>query len=163
MPQGHLCAGKFASDLFAVSRHLIICNKQCLCNLTLLQVLHAHKVRGADMGGSSDPVCKVSFGPFKARTRTVKKTLDPEWNETFIFVLEPDALALMGGVPMISFEVWDHNNFAPNYFLGEVFLSFLLLQHATSPAALHINNITLVAQNSAPSSNRNPFDRVQYL
>ncbi|DBA67072.1 TPA: hypothetical protein ACH3X2_001401 [Trebouxia sp. C0005] len=71
------------------------------------------------MGGSSDPVCKVSFGPFKARTRVLKHTLDPEWNETFTFVLEPDALAVMGSVPMLSFDVWDHNNFAPNYFLGE--------------------------------------------
>jgi classical protein kinase C len=88
--------------------------------LAPLQVLHASKLRGADMGGSSDPVCKVSLGPFKARTRVLKHTLDPEWNETFIFVLEPDALAVMGSVPVLSFEVWDHNNFAPNYFLGEV-------------------------------------------
>lgn len=88
--------------------------------LAPMQVLHASKLRGADMGGSSDPVCKVSFGPFKAHTRVLKHTLDPEWNETFIFVLEPDALAVMGSVPMLSFEVWDHNNFAPNYFLGEV-------------------------------------------
>jgi len=88
--------------------------------LAPMQVLHASKLRGADMGGSSDPVCKISLGPFKARTRVLKHTLDPEWNETFIFVLEPDALAVMGSVPMLSFEVWDHNNFAPNYFLGEV-------------------------------------------
>ncbi|DBB06469.1 TPA: Tricalbin-2 [Trebouxia sp. C0004] len=93
---------------------------QWLCHRDIfVQVLHASKVRGADMGGSSDPVCKVSLGPFKARTRVLKHTLDPEWNETFIFVLEPDALAVMGSVPMLSFEVWDHNNFAPNYFLGE--------------------------------------------
>ena len=72
------------------------------------------------MGGSSDPFCKVTFGPFKARTRILKTTLNPQWNETFIFVLEPDALALMGSVPVLSFQIWDHNNFAPNYFLGEV-------------------------------------------
>ena len=100
-----------------------------------LQVLHAKRLRAADIGGSSDTFCKIKFGPFKAQTRTLKKCLDPEWNETFMFMLEPDALALMGGVPMISFEVWDHNKLAPNYFLGEVmpvschapFLTFLIL------------------------------------
>ncbi len=111
-------------DIFVQARiatHLLL-RLMLRSNLELapMQVLHASKLRGADMGGSSDPVCKVSLGPFKARTRVLKHTLDPEWNETFIFVLEPDALAVMGSVPMLSFEVWDHNNFAPNYFLGEV-------------------------------------------
>lgn len=85
-----------------------------------MQVLHANKLRAADVNGSSDPICKVKLGPFKARTRVLKKTLEPEWNETFIFVLEPDSLALLGGVPMLSFEVWDHNFLARDYFLGEV-------------------------------------------
>ena len=86
----------------------------------MMQVLHANELRAADVNGSSDPMCKVKLGPFKARTRVVKKTLEPEWNETFIFVLEPDSLALMGGVPMLVFEVWDHNVLARDYFLGEV-------------------------------------------
>lgn len=86
----------------------------------MMQVLHANKLRAADVNGSSDPICKVKLGPFKARTRVLKKTLEPEWNETFSFVLEPDSLALMGGMPMLSFEVWDHNVFARDYFLGEV-------------------------------------------
>ena len=73
----------------------------------MMQVLYANELRAADVNGSSDPMCKVKLGPFKARTRVVKKTLEPEWNETFIFVLEPDSLALMGGVPMLVFEVWD--------------------------------------------------------
>lgn len=84
------------------------------------QVLHANKLRAADVNGSSDPICKVKLGQFKAKTRLLKRTLEPEWNETFIFVLEADHLALMGGVPMLSFEVWDHNTLARDYFLGEV-------------------------------------------
>ena len=87
---------------------------------SMLQVLHASHLRGADVGGSSDPFCKVSLGHFQAHTRTLSRTLDPAWNETFIFVLEPDALALMGGAPVITFEVWDYNRYARNYFLGEV-------------------------------------------
>lgn len=84
------------------------------------QVLHANKLRAADVTGSSDPVCKIKLGLFKAKTRVLKKTLEPDWNETFIFVLEPDSLALMGGVPTLTFEIWDHNVFARDYFLGEV-------------------------------------------
>lgn len=95
----------------------------------MMQVLHANKIRGADVGGSSDPFCKVKLGPFKAKTRVLKKTLDPEWNETFIFVLEGDSLALMGGVPMLAFEVWDHNSLARDYFLGEVFNDQHMPQH----------------------------------
>ena len=86
----------------------------------MTQVLHANKLRAADVNGSSDPYCKVKLGRFKAKTRTLKKTLEPEWNETFMFVLEADDLALMGGVPVLSFEVWDHNLLARDYFLGEV-------------------------------------------
>ena len=86
----------------------------------MLQVLYASHLRGADVGGSSDPFCKVSLGHFQAHTRTLSMTLDPAWNERFTFVLEPDALALMGGAPVITFEVWDYNRYARNYFLGEV-------------------------------------------
>ena len=85
-----------------------------------MQVLHANSLRAADVIGSSNPICRVKLGPFNARTRVLKKTLEPEWNETFIFGLESDSLALMGGVPMLSFEVWDHNTLARDYFLGEV-------------------------------------------
>lgn len=84
------------------------------------QVLHANKLRAADVNGALDPICKVKLGRFKAKTRVLKKTLEPEWNETFMFVLEADDLALMGGVPTLSFEVWDHNTLAHDYFLGEV-------------------------------------------
>ena len=91
-----------------------------MATYSMMQVLHANKLRAADVNGSSDPICKVKLGPFKARTRVLKKTLEPEWNETFIFVLEPDSLALMGGVPMLLFEVWDHNVLARDYFLGQV-------------------------------------------
>ena len=40
----------------------------------------------ADKGGTSDPYVVLQLGKTKHKSKVIKKTLDPEWNETFDFV-----------------------------------------------------------------------------
>lgn len=87
---------------------------------TLLQVVQAQGLRAASIHGTSDPLCKVTLGSHISTTRSLKKMLDPDWNETFVFSLEPAEIAAMHGQPLVHFEVWSHNEVAANDFLGEV-------------------------------------------
>jgi hypothetical protein len=60
-----------------------------------VHVLRAHELAAADKGGTSDPYAKVSIWVGKKehrfKTKTISRTLDPEWNEEFSVesVLEP--------------------------------------------------------------------------
>lgn len=101
----------------------------------------------ADSNGKSDPYVKV-VGPqpniynipkkgFK--THTIKKTLNPVWNETFVFNVNRSANAL-------KFEVYDHDTFGKDDFLGNgtISLEFLaahqpksaILQEQTCPLSI---------------------------
>lgn len=83
-------------------------------------MLQASGLRAADLGGTSDPLCKVFLGPQQACTRTLKKVLNPAWNETFVFALSHAEIAAFRGPPKVTFEVWNFNELAVNDFLGEV-------------------------------------------
>ena len=39
--------------------------------------------RAADRGGTSDPYVKLSLAGQQHKSKTIKKTLDPVWNEHF--------------------------------------------------------------------------------
>jgi|LauGreDrversion4_2_1035121.scaffolds.fasta_scaffold798323_1 Ca2+-dependent lipid-binding protein len=44
-----------------------------------------------DANGKSDPYIKIDVdGHSQQQTSIAPKTLNPEWNETFIFTLDPD-------------------------------------------------------------------------
>ena len=58
----------------------------------VVQVIAAKDIKAADRGGTSDPFAVVSFGGGSQRissqkTKTIYKTICPEWNESFCFSL----------------------------------------------------------------------------
>ena len=56
-----------------------------------ISVLSAKNLLAADRGGTSDPYVRLQIGnaPKSAqKTKVVKKTLQPEWNETFVFRID---------------------------------------------------------------------------
>lgn len=95
------------------------------------QVVRATGLRAASISGTSDPQCKVILGSHISYTRSLKKVLDPDWNETFVFSLDPADIATMNGPPMIHFEVWSHNEVAANDFLGEVCINSMEMHTCT--------------------------------
>ena len=52
---------------------------------SLLQIFGARDLIALDSHGFSDPYCKIHLGRSKQRTKTIYKSLDPQWEETFQF------------------------------------------------------------------------------
>ncbi|XP_028258388.1 E3 ubiquitin-protein ligase NEDD4-like isoform X2 [Parambassis ranga] len=72
-----------------------------------------------DILGASDPYTRLSlYDPVNGeitslQTKTIKKTLDPKWNEEFFFKVDPRKHRLL-------FEVFDENRLTRDDFLGQV-------------------------------------------
>ncbi|XP_077050757.1 E3 ubiquitin-protein ligase NEDD4-like isoform X2 [Siphateles boraxobius] len=72
-----------------------------------------------DILGASDPYTKISlYDPVNGeitslQTKTIKKTLDPKWNEEFFFRVHPRKHRLL-------LEVFDENRLTRDDFLGQV-------------------------------------------
>ncbi|KAM8895215.1 E3 ubiquitin-protein ligase NEDD4 isoform 2-T2 [Spinachia spinachia] len=72
-----------------------------------------------DILGASDPYTKLSlYDPISGevtslQTKTIKKSLDPKWNEEFFFKVDPQKHRLL-------LEVFDENRLTRDDFLGQV-------------------------------------------
>uniref|UniRef100_F6Q9X1 E3 ubiquitin-protein ligase n=1 Tax=Ciona intestinalis TaxID=7719 RepID=F6Q9X1_CIOIN len=93
--------------------------------LVRIQVLSGHNLAKKDIFGASDPYVSVSLykpkrsasGSSKTitcvNTKTKKRTLNPSWNEKFLFRVVPRENRLL-------FEVFDENRLTRDDFLGQV-------------------------------------------
>ncbi|ORX59741.1 hypothetical protein DM01DRAFT_1333202 [Hesseltinella vesiculosa] len=81
-------------------------------NVTI-KIVEARGLRGVDKSGTSDPFTRVRVDNHNVfRTRVIKKTLRPEWNETFV---QP-----VTGAPIVfDFKVKDHNRLHNDVDLGQ--------------------------------------------
>ncbi|XP_050294716.1 E3 ubiquitin-protein ligase Nedd-4 isoform X4 [Anthonomus grandis grandis] len=90
-----------------------------------LQVVRGKNLMKKDIFGASDPYVRIDLLKINGDdiidsvlTRTKKKTLNPEWNEHFIFRVKPNEHKLI-------LQVFDENRLTRDDFLGMVELSLL--------------------------------------
>ena len=76
-------------------------------------LVSASGLRAADFGGTSDPFAVVTLDDVKFTSETIKKTLNPEWNEEFLF-----QVADIGS--LLHVTVFDRDRFHEAEHLGSV-------------------------------------------
>ncbi|KAG5675101.1 hypothetical protein PVAND_005031 [Polypedilum vanderplanki] len=89
-------------------------------NSLAVSVIKAEELPALDMGGTSDPYVKVYLLPDKKKkfeTKVHRKTLNPEFNETFVFKNLPYAEAMN---KTLVFAIFDFDRFSKHDQIGEV-------------------------------------------
>eukprot|EP01116_Phalansterium_solitarium_P012847 TRINITY_DN2951_c0_g2_i2.p1 TRINITY_DN2951_c0_g2~~TRINITY_DN2951_c0_g2_i2.p1 ORF type:complete len:507 (-),score=184.52 TRINITY_DN2951_c0_g2_i2:83-1603(-) len=81
-------------------------------NSVTVKVVEARHLIALDKNGKSDPYCTVTFGTHKEKTKSLKKTLEPAWHETFTFPLDDPPPA------EVAFEIFDWNMFSAHKRMG---------------------------------------------
>ncbi|XP_030417036.1 synaptotagmin-2 isoform X1 [Gopherus evgoodei] len=88
-------------------------------NQLTVGILQAAELPALDMGGTSDPYVKVFLLPDKKKkyeTKVQKKTLNPAFNETFVFKVPYQEL---GGKTLVM-AIYDFDRFSKHDIIGEV-------------------------------------------
>jgi Ca2+-dependent lipid-binding protein len=80
----------------------------------LVNLVKARNLIKADMIGKSDPYAVLTFGKQKGKTKTVKNTLEPQWDHHSEFNV-PD-----GNADKILIEVFDADKLGKDKSLGKV-------------------------------------------
>ncbi|CAG9762501.1 unnamed protein product [Ceutorhynchus assimilis] len=89
-------------------------------NSLSVTVIQAEELPALDMGGTSDPYVKVYLLPDKKKkfeTKVHRKTLNPVFNETFVFKSIPYADAMN---KTLVFAIFDFDRFSKHDQIGEV-------------------------------------------
>jgi hypothetical protein len=76
-------------------------------------VVAAKGLPAADRGGTSDPYVQIHLNGVTLKTKVIKKTLDPQWDETLEF-----AAGSFNTTDMMQVEVYDWDRFSKNHLLA---------------------------------------------
>ncbi|KAL0478107.1 synaptotagmin-3 [Acrasis kona] len=76
-------------------------------------VLNAVNLEGKDLGGSSDPYCKIILNGTSHKTDYKSKNLFPIWNESFVFK------KVDFNVAVLEVEIYDHDKITRDDLLGK--------------------------------------------
>ncbi|KAG0337459.1 hypothetical protein BG004_007635, partial [Podila humilis] len=82
-----------------------------------IHISHAKDLASKDINGYSDPYIKVSLGGHRFTTAVVRKSLNPTWDTSFDFDIEPQSTP-----DEVRFMVWDKDWVSKDDFMGCVII-----------------------------------------
>uniref|UniRef100_A0A3Q0RSU4 Synaptotagmin n=1 Tax=Amphilophus citrinellus TaxID=61819 RepID=A0A3Q0RSU4_AMPCI len=109
----------FLPDKILFSLLLLLTSTLIFCTQLTVGILQAADLMSMDSGGTSDPYVRVLLLPDKKKkfdTKVHKKTLNPVFNETFVFKVPYEEL---GGKTLVM-SVYDYDRFSKHDVIGEV-------------------------------------------
>lgn len=65
----------------------------------------------ADVFSKSDPYCIIKAHPMQYTTKTIDNTLNPKWNESLEFIIDPESVLFI--------ECWDANTLTKDKLIGK--------------------------------------------
>ncbi|XP_058825890.1 E3 ubiquitin-protein ligase Nedd-4-like isoform X3 [Topomyia yanbarensis] len=110
-------------------------NEDGACSRLRIKVIAGQQLAKKDIFGASDPYVRIDLNTIagdenidSVLTKTKKKTLNPRWDEEFIFRVKPNEHKLV-------FQVFDENRLTRDDFLGMVELPLSQLPKETADGA----------------------------
>lgn len=95
-------------------RPRIVSEPLSLGDLVIVRLVEAKNLERADFWTrSSDPYVIFVFGSCSSKSKTIKRNLNPVWNEVFGFKIEEN-----NANAVLSMIVFDFDNFTPDDFIG---------------------------------------------
>lgn len=88
-------------------------------------IVGAHSLPAMDKSGASDPFCVLRMLPAAlctlgdVKTKVIKKTVEPVWNESFDFVVNGDISQCV-----LRMQVWDKDQWSKSDPIGEAAFDF---------------------------------------
>jgi hypothetical protein len=79
--------------------------------LLYLKVVCARDLEAMDFGGTSDPYATIAVGDHKVRTKTISKSLNPVWDESFAMTVHDLSVPL-------KISVWDNDDMSADDVIG---------------------------------------------
>ncbi|XP_053671784.1 E3 ubiquitin-protein ligase Nedd-4 [Anopheles nili] len=124
---------------------LFTANEEDAC-FVRIKVLGASGLAKKDIFGYSDPYVKIEQNTItgdvnvdQMMTKTKRRTLNPVWNEEFVFQVKPNEHKLV-------FQVFDENRLTRDGFMGLVDLTLINLPHETEGRTIAPQRYTLRAK-----------------
>uniref|UniRef100_A0A182JS61 HECT-type E3 ubiquitin transferase n=1 Tax=Anopheles christyi TaxID=43041 RepID=A0A182JS61_9DIPT len=124
---------------------LFTANEEDVCYVRI-KVLGASGLAKKDIFGYSDPYVKIEQNTITGDvnvdhmvTKTKRRTLNPIWNEEFVFRVKPNEHKLV-------FQVFDENRLTRDGFMGLVDLTLINLPHESEQRAIAPQRYTLRAK-----------------
>ena len=89
-----------------------------------VHIVRAKNLVAKDRNGFSDPYVQVHLGQKKHRTKTLMRTLNPEWNQKFVFKAgrgeQAKNLGELVALQPLLLRVWDYDRGSDGDALGEL-------------------------------------------
>eukprot|EP01089_Gocevia_fonbrunei_P001444 TRINITY_DN1132_c0_g1_i6.p1 TRINITY_DN1132_c0_g1~~TRINITY_DN1132_c0_g1_i6.p1 ORF type:complete len:324 (-),score=77.65 TRINITY_DN1132_c0_g1_i6:292-1263(-) len=105
----------------------------------IVRVLAAKQLKAADAAGTSDPYCVLLLNNDRFKTKTIKRSLNPQWNETFVF-------NSANPTDSLSISIYDWDRFGKDDPLGNVSIQLSTLERGVELLKWYQLNLAATGQ-----------------